>query len=155
MFDLPYILGNPLTKRIFVRCAELSEQLSQLPPNEPARKALEKRLSRLEQYRLPKPDKEEARLDEPIFNHAGQQIGTRHALRRRTIAIRRGRPEEFTIRTRAALEEKLRNPKITWPTLAEKFDFSDSRALERSVRRLRNVLKKENIPLPRQDEYEK
>jgi hypothetical protein len=149
MFDLPYILANPLVKRIFVRCAQLSQQIGRLSAKSPARKALEKRLSKLEPYRLPKPTKEEAQQNEPIINDAGQQIGSRRSLRRRTIATRPGRPDEFTIQTRAALEEKLANPKLTWPQLAQKFGFQDSRALERSVRRLKDILKKEKIPLPR------
>jgi hypothetical protein len=149
MFDLPYILSNPLVRSIFERCAQLSERIGQLPPKSPARKVLEKRLSKLEQYRLPKPTQEEAQRNEPILNKTGHQIGTRHSIRRRTIATRRGRPEEFTIRTRAALEEKLANPKIIWPELAKKFGFPDSRTLERSVRRLKNILKREGIPLPR------
>jgi hypothetical protein len=149
MFDLPYILTNPLVRSIFERCAQLSERIGQLPPKSPARKVLKKRLSKLEQYRLPKPTQEEAHGNEPILNKTGQQIGTRHSIRRRTIATRRGRPEEFTIRTRAALEEKLANPKITWPQLAKKFGFPDSRTLERSVRRLKDILKRERIPLPR------
>lgn len=149
MFDLPYILTNPLVKRIFERCAELSERIEQIPPKSPARKVLEKRLSKLEPYRLPKPTQEEAQKNEPILNDNGQQVGTRHSIRRRTIATRRGRPEEFTIRTRAALEEKLANPRITWPELARKFGFGDSRTLERSVRRLKEILKRERISLPR------
>jgi hypothetical protein len=149
MFDLPYVLNNPLVRSIFVRCAQLSEQISQLSPKSPARIVLEKRLSRLEQYRLPKPTRQEAQQNEPILNNTGQQIGTRHSIRRRTIATRRGRPEEFAIRTRAALEDKLANPKLTWPQLARKFEFPDNRTLERSVRRLKAILKSEGIPLPR------
>jgi len=149
MFDLPYILTNPLVRSIFECCARLSERIEQLPRESPARKVLEKRLSKLEQYRLPKPTKEEAERNEPILNETGRQIGTRHSVRRRTIASRRGRPEEFTIRTRAALEEKLANPKVTWPELAKRFGFPDSRTLERSVRRLKDTLKREGIPLPR------
>jgi hypothetical protein len=149
MFDLPYILANPLVKRIFVRCAQLSQRIDRLPAKSPARKGLEKRLSKLEPYRLPRPTQEEAQQNEPIMNDAGQQIGRRRSLRRRTIATRRGRPDEFTIQTRAALEEKLANPKLTWPQLAQKFKFPDSRTLERSVRRLKDVLKEEGIRLPR------
>ena len=148
MFDLPYILNNPLVRGIFVRCAQLSEQISQLPPKSQVRRALEKRLSRLEQYRLPKPTQEEARTNDPVLNNTGQQIGTRHSIRRRTIGTRRGRPEEFTIQTRAALEEKLANPRITWPQLAQKFGFLDARTLERSVRRFKAILRGEKIPLP-------
>jgi len=149
MFDLPYILSNPLVNNIFERCGQLSEQVAQLPPTAPARKVLEKRLAKLEQYRLPKPTQDEAQRSEPILNGTGQQIGTRHSIRRRTIATRRGRPEEFAIKTRAALEEKLANPKTTWPQLAKKLGFPDSRTLERSVRRLKGILKSEGIPLPR------
>ena len=151
MFDLPYILSNPLVKGIFVRCAQLSQQIGRLPAKSPARKVLEKRLSKLEPYRLPKPTQEEAQQNEPIINDSGQHVGRRRSLRRRTIATRRGRPDEFTIQTRAALEEKLANPRLTWPQLAQKFRFPDSRTLERSVRRLRDILKKEGIPLPRQE----
>jgi hypothetical protein len=149
MFDLPYIVSNPLVRSIFIRCSQLSEQMSGLRPSSPARKTLEKRLSRLEQYRLPKPTQEEAQTNDPILNDANQQIGTRHSIRRRTIATRRGRPEEFTIQTRAALEEKLANPKITWSQLARQFRFPDDRTLERSVRRLKAILRSEGIPLPR------
>ena len=49
MFDLPYVLSNPLVRSIFERCAQLSDRIGQLPPKSPARKGLEKRLSKLEQ----------------------------------------------------------------------------------------------------------
>jgi hypothetical protein len=52
---------------LFVRCAELSE-ISQLPANCRQEKVWKKRLSRLEQYRIPKPDKKEERENEPVLN---------------------------------------------------------------------------------------
>jgi hypothetical protein len=150
---LPYILTHPLLASIFKRCAELREQAGDLPEGSAERKKLEKRLSRLEQYRLPKPDARELQQSEPIIDDSGQTIGERHSIRRRFINKRRGRPEEFTIHTRAALEEKLANPGVTWRDLAENHGFQDARTLERAVRILKNVLKSEAIPLPRESDY--
>ena len=148
MFDLPYILTHPLLANIFRHCAELSDQAAQLPEGSQERKALEKRISRLEQYRLPKPTQEELLDGGPILNEWGKQIGERHSLRRRHVNVRRGRPEEFTIKTRAALEEKLANPAATWRELADRFGFQDARTLERAVRRLKALLTREGIQYP-------
>jgi len=155
VFDLPYIATHPLLFRIHKRCAELIEQADALPAGSVARKELDKRISSLEQYNLPKPDARELQESEPIINDWGQKIGERHSLRRRFINTRRGRPEEFTIKTRAALEGKLENPRIVWRQLAEKHGFKDARDLERAVRRLKLVLKREEIPLPEEDDYKR
>lgn len=140
MFDLPYVLTHPLGASIVKRCAELSEEAAQFPEASAERKELGKRISQLEQYGLPKPDTHDLQESEPIFNDWGQKIGERHSLRRRFINRRRGRPEEFMIRTRAALEEKLANPRVVWHQLAEKYGFQDTRTLERAVRRPKAVL---------------
>jgi hypothetical protein len=153
MFDLPYIVTHPLLATIVKRCAALSEEADALPPGSAARKGLEKRISQLDQYKLPKPDARDLRESEPILNGSGQKIGERHSLRRRVIAKRRGRPEEFRIRTRAALEEKLAHPRTTWQQLAVKHHFQDRKDLERFVRRLKDVLKREGIALPTEEDY--
>jgi hypothetical protein len=153
MLDLPYIVTHPLLAAIVKRCAVLTEEADALPPGSAARKKLEKRISQLEQYKLPKPDARELQEREPIFNDLGQKIGEPHSLRQRVIAKRRGRPEEFRIRTRAALEEKLAHPRTTWRELAIKHCFQDRKNLERFVRRLKDVLKREGIALPSEDDY--
>ncbi len=73
---------------------------------------------------------------ENIFDASGQKIGERHSVRRRMIEKRRGRPEEFTIKTRAAFEEKLANPKKPWRAIAAQFEFRNSDELRRGVRRV-------------------
>ncbi|SRR6266567_255485 len=153
MFDLPYIVTHPLLTAIVKRCAVLAEEADALSSGSAPRKDLEKRLSQLEQYKLPKPDARELQESEPIFNDSGQKIGERHSLRQRVIAKRRGRPEEFRIRTRAALEEKLAHPRTTWRELAVKHHFQDRKDLERFVRRLKDVLKREGIALPAEEDY--
>jgi hypothetical protein len=153
MFDLPYILTHPLLANIVKRCAVLSEEAEALTPGSAARKEIEKRISQLEQYKLPKPDARDLQASELILNASGQKIGERHSLRRRVIAKRRGRPEEFRIRTRAALEEKLAHPRTTWKELAIKYRFQDRKDVERAVRRLKEVLKREGITLPNEDDY--
>ena len=125
------------------------------PPGSPARKKLDRRITELEQYRLPKPDARDLEESEPILDSSGQQIGERHSLRKRFVPKRRGRPEEFRIRTRAALEEKLAHPRATWRELAIKHGFQDRKDLERFVRRLKDVLKREGIALPTKDDYER
>jgi hypothetical protein len=153
MFDLPYILTHPLLANIVNRCALLSEEADALRQGSAARKDLQKRISQLEQYKLPKPDARDLQESEPIVNGSGQNIGERHSLRRRVIAKRRGRPEEFRIQTRAALEEKLAHPRTTWRELAVRFRFQDRKDLERAVRRLKDVLKREGIALPTEEDY--
>jgi hypothetical protein len=91
VFDLPFILTHPLLKSIFTRCAELSQQAAEFPEGSAQKKALEKRLSRLER--------------------------------------RRGRPEELPIQTRAAFEEKLAHPEMTWRQLAAKYGVPGSPGL--------------------------
>jgi hypothetical protein len=153
MFDLPYIVTRPLLAAIAKRCAVLAEEADALPLGSAPRRDLEKRISQLEQYKLPKPDARELEESEPIFNDSGQKIGERHSLRRRVIAKRRGRPEEFRIRTRAALEEKLAHPRTTWREVAIKHRFQDRKDLERFVRVLKDILKREGIALPTEDDY--
>ena len=153
MFDLPYILTHPLLATIVKRCAVLSDEADALPQGTAARKELEKRISQLEQYKLPKPDARDLQESEPILNASGQKVGERHSLRRRVISKRRGRPEEFRIRTRAALEEKLAHPRTTWRELAAKHHFQDRKDLERAVRRLKDALKREGIALPTEKDY--
>ena len=152
MFDLPYILTHPLLATIVKRCAVLSEEADALPQGTAARKELEKRISQLEQYKLPKPDARDLQESGPILDASGQKVGERHSLRRRVISKRRGRPEEFRIRTRAALEEKLAHPRTTWRELAAKHHFQDRKDLERAVRRLKDVLKREGIVLPTEED---
>jgi hypothetical protein len=93
-----------------VRHAELKEQADSLPRGSAERKTLEKRISHLEQYRLRKEDERDAGQREDVFDESGKKIGERHSMRKRTIERRRGRPEEFTIKPRAAYEEKLTHP---------------------------------------------
>jgi len=155
MFDLPYIATHPLLAQIMKHSATLSEEADGLPPGSPARKKLDRRITELEQYRLPKPDARDLEESEPILDSSGQQIGERHSLRKRFVPKRRGRPEEFRIRTRAALEEKLAHPRATWRELAIKHGFQDRKDLERFVRRLKDVLKREGIALPTKDDYER
>jgi hypothetical protein len=84
-----------------VRHAELKEQPDSLPRGSAERKTLEKRISHLE-YRLPKDDERDAGHREDVFDESGKKIGERHSVRKRTVERRRGRPEEFTIKPRAA-----------------------------------------------------
>jgi len=153
MSDQIYIIHHPLLATIYRRCAALSQQASELPEGSTERKEMNRRISQLEQYRLPKPDARDLEQTSPIFDESGQKIGERYSLRRRFINNRRGRPEERTIQTRAALETKLEHPEITWRELAEKFGFPDGRALERAVRRLKALLRSERIALPRVRDY--
>jgi hypothetical protein len=153
MFDLPYIITHPLLQRIMVQHAQLKEQAEVLPAGSAERKSLERRISRLEQYRLPKEDQRDIGQREDIFDASGQKIGERHSMRKRMIEKRRGRPEEFTIKTRAAFEEKLANPRKPWRVIATQFQFRNSDELRRAVRRLKEVLKREQIRIPKAEEY--
>lgn len=68
MFDLPYILTHPLLRSIVTRHAELKEEAEALPQGSVEYTSLQKRISRLEQYRLPKPDERDAQQTQDIFD---------------------------------------------------------------------------------------
>lgn len=147
MFDLPYILTHPLLRQIYRRCEELKEEALHLPEGSDRRKGAEKRIAQLEQYRLPKPDPSEQRVFQTMDDF-GRVIGERSSLRRRFKPRRPGRPEKCRIAVRAALEDKLANPELTWPELSEKYGFNESKDLERQVRLLKGLLRREGISLP-------
>jgi hypothetical protein len=73
-----------------VRHAELKEQADSLPRGSAERKTLEKRISHLEQYRLPKEDERDAGQIEDVFDESGKTIGERHSVRKRTIRATKG-----------------------------------------------------------------
>jgi hypothetical protein len=147
MRDLDYLMSSPLLARIYRHCARLKNQARKLPGGSAERRALTKRISQLEPYALPKPDLCDLWPREPILNAEGRTTGTRYSLRDRFVNPKIGRPEERTIQTRAALEIKLKNKNVTWRQLAEQFKFPNERALQRSVRRLKSILKREKIKL--------
>src|ERR1700677_3278284 len=89
MIDPPYILTHPLPKSIMVRHAELKEQAESLPQGSAEWKALEKRISHLEKYRLPKEDERDVGQREDVFDESGQKVGERHSLRKWAIERRR------------------------------------------------------------------
>ena len=168
MFDLPYIVTHPLCARIIRHCKELEEQARTLPDRSEERKALEKRIGKLQEYGLPKPTKREQDETELIVDHTGRKIGERHSIRRRLIAKGRGRPTEWSIKVRAALEEKIANPNLKWRELAEKFGFKSRWGksadgtkilvpgridLESQVRRLKRLLRHEKIEVPTAMDY--
>lgn len=152
-FDLPYILTHPLTAAMFRHCAELRGQANTLPDGSAERKSIEKRISQLEEYTLPRPNVSEQQVTQ-IVDRWGQVVGETSSLRRRFKNKRRGRPEEYAIQSRAALEEKLSEPQMTWPQLAEKHKFESAEVLKRSVRRLKALLRREAIPLPTSVQYQ-
>ena len=170
LFDrnLDYILTHPLLQRILRHCAELEEQARALPPGSAERRAIESRIGNLQEYGLPKPTASEQDDIQPLMGRDGRKIGERTSIRRRPIARRRGRPAEWSVKVRAALEEKLSKPNLTWSELAGKFGFrphyrtsEDGKRLlvpggidlECQVRRLRRLLKKERIEVPGTMEY--
>jgi hypothetical protein len=153
VFDLPYIVTHPLLSAIYRRHAELMEQAQGLVAGSADRKALERRISLFEQYRLPKPRPQD-QMTAPITDHSGTVIAEESSLRRRVITVRRGRPEEYRIKVRAALEEKIVHPERTWRELAEQFGFGNYKDLERQVRLLKELLRDEGIAIPRAMDYQ-
>ena len=168
VFDLPYIVTHPLCARIIRHYKELEDQARTLPDRSKERKALEKRIGKLQEFGLPKPTKREQEETELIGDHTGRKIGERHSIRRRFIAKRRGRPAEWSIKVRAALEEKIANPNLKWRELAEKFGFKSPWRksqdgtkirvpgridLESQVRRLKRLLRHEKIEVPTAMDY--
>ena len=153
MFDLPYLVTHPLAGSIYKRHAELMQLLTELPVGSEEREALEKRISILEQYRLPKPFPEEQKTA-AIVEESGAVRAEVSSLRRRLTTVHRGRPEEFRIRVRAALEEKIVHPDRTWRELSQQFGFNNYRDLERQVRLLKRVLQKEGIEIPSSADYQ-
>ena len=153
MFDLPYLVTHPLAGSIYSRHAELVDLLKGLRVASEDRRAVQRRISVLEQYRLPKPFPEEQRIV-PVMNESGAIIAEESSLRRRLTNVRRGRPEEYRIKVRAALEEKIVHPERTWRELSQQFGFSNYKDLERQVRLLKRVLQQEGIEIPTSADYE-
>jgi hypothetical protein len=153
MSDLPYILAHPLLRQILQRCAELKELVRGLPAGSAERALMERRIALLEQYKLPKPVASEQQTDD-IVDDSGRKIGTRGSLRHRFKPTRRGRPEEWRIKVRAALEDKLAKPSLTWQQLATRYGFADEvQDLRRQVRLLKALLRTEGIQLPGPSDY--
>jgi hypothetical protein len=153
LFDLPYIVTHPLLASICRRHAELMETARALPAGSKERNAIERRISVLEQYRLPKPLPQQQQVT-PVLNDWGAVIGEKTSLRRRLKTIHRGRPEEHRIKVRAAFEEKIAHPERTWRDLAQQFGFPNQQHLERQTRLLKTVLQKEGIPIPTATDYQ-
>ncbi|HVA65267.1 MAG TPA: hypothetical protein VNF74_16215 [Terriglobales bacterium] len=157
MFDLVYLATHPLARAISERCAELEDKIDGLPAGSGQRRAMEKRLERLELYHLPKPTPaEQAKM--PIYEGdlswgapgapppppGARIIGHRSSPRQRLRAARRGRPEVNTIKARAALEKKIANPRLRWPDIAQQVEM-DAGDLKRAVRHLRATLRREGL----------
>jgi hypothetical protein len=152
MSDLPYILAHPLLRQILQRCAELKEVVRGLPEDSTERLLMERRIVLLEQYMLPKPIASEQQTDD-ILDDSGRKIGKRGSLRHRFKPTRRGRPEEWRIKVRAALEDKLAKPSLTWQQLATRYGFAEVQYLRRQVRLLKAQLRTEGIQLPGPSDY--
>jgi hypothetical protein len=153
MFDLPYLVTHPLAGRIYKRHAELMDLVKGMAARSEERKAVERRISILEQYRLPKPFPEE-QVTVPIVDESGMVIAQESSLRRRLTAVHAGRPEEFRIKVRVALEEKIIHPERTWRELSQQFGFNNYKDLERQVRLLKKVLQTEGIEIPTSADYQ-
>jgi hypothetical protein len=153
MFDLPYIVTHPLLASIYRRHAELMDAAKELTVGSQEHKAVERRISILEQYRLPSPSPEQQKVT-PIVSQWGGVIGEESSLRRRIKTVRRGRPEEFRIKVRAAFEEKIAHPERTWRDLSQQFGFENYKDLERQVRLLKKVLQEEGIEIPTSNAYQ-
>jgi hypothetical protein len=152
MFDLPYLVTHPLAGSIYRRHAELMLSAQELAVGSEEREAIERRISVLEQYRLPKPIPKEQETA-AIVDHSGAVTAEVSSLRRRLTTVHRGRPEEFRIKVRAALEEKIVHPERTWRDLSQQFGFNNYKDLERQVRLLKRVLQKEGIEIPSSAAY--
>jgi hypothetical protein len=153
MFDVPYLVTHPLAGSIYKRHADLMGLVKEMTVGSEERKALEKRISILEQYRLPKPFPEQ-QMTVPIMDESGRVIAESSSPRRRLETVHPGRPEEFRIKVRAALEEKIVHPVRTWRELSQKFGFNNYKDLERQVRLLKAVLQKEGIKIPSSADYQ-
>jgi len=153
MFDLPYLVTHPLAGSIYKRHAELMDQVKGMAVGSGDRKAAERRISILEQYRLPKPFPAE-QTTAPIMDESGMVIAEESSLRRRLTTVHPGRPEEFRIKVRAALEEKIVHPERTWRELSQQFGFNNHKDLERQVRLLKKMLQKEGIEIPTSADYQ-
>lgn len=130
MSDLLYILAHPLLKAIFLHLGELKSNATGMSAGSPERKEIERRICRLESYCLPEPSVQDQEESKPLLSVYGKVVIEKHSSRRRFTLTRRGRPAQYRIRVRSALEEKLANPKLTWKEMAGKFGFKDG--LERS-----------------------
>ena len=147
MDDLRYIATHPLLQRIYKRCGELMNELEGLAEGTKEKQELERRISLLQQYGLPKPDGFDAHGKRTIKNELGETIGFAHSARQRLKDKHRGQQERHRIRVRAALEEKIRYPQRLWRALAAKHGL-ERWDLERQVGLLRALLKREGIEIP-------
>ncbi len=143
--DLRDMTRRPLLAQIHKRCVELREEENEISPGSPEKKKYEKLISELEEYRLPKPDASDLRRSAVIVDERGRAIAHTQSLRLRHKEKRRGRPEEYRIQARAALEDWLADSATTWPVLTEKYKFGDVATLERAVRRLKRLLERAGI----------
>ena len=137
-----------------VRHAELKEQAESLPQGSAERKTFGE--ANLAPGAVPATERgrREMRHEERMFwTKAAKRSANRHSARKRMIDRRRGRPEEFTIKTRAAYEEKLAYPEKVWREIAAQFELKDPLELRRAVRRLKEVLKSEGIRIPKPEDY--
>jgi hypothetical protein len=120
-----------------VRHAELKEQADSLPRGSAERKTLEKRISHLEQYRLPKEDERDAGQREDVFDESGKKIGERHSVRKRTIRATKGSTRRIHDQTPCSIRRKIGSSGKPWPLIAAQFELKNALELRRAVRRLK------------------
>lgn len=163
-FDLLYFASHPLAAAIHRHRVQLEEKARAFPAMSRRRKQIEKRAASLAEYDLPMPDTRDLQQSAPLVNQRGEVVGEMHSIRRRLTEVRRGRPAQWGIKVRAALEEKLTSPNVTWRELAAKLGWKDCcwraerasgvkmlvpgwRDLACETRRLKRLLRRERIPL--------
>ncbi len=62
------------------------------------------------------------------MDESGGVVAEESSLRRLLATVHRGHPEEYRIKVRAAVEEKIVHPERTWRGLSQQFGFSNYKA---------------------------
>ena len=153
MFDLPYIETHPLLAQIMRHCATLSEEADGLPA----------RLLR------PERDSIAASPNSSSISCRNRMLGNSRKVNRSSIApdsklvndtacesalSRNGAADRKSSGFEPVRRSKTSSPttRTTWRELAAKHRFKDRKDLERFVRRLKDVLKREGIALPTEED---
>ena len=156
---------RPILRAIVKRCTDLGAEASRLHEGSPQRKALDRRIRRLDAYTFPHLYEKPTAEQEEVVRRFATILLERgdcgwEEVKKRTDEFasrirkrRTGRPIKYRYRITEALEIKLANPSRTWEEIwdemSEKLDISFE-VFNRQIQHLRQLLHKEGIPTPSQ-----
>ena len=145
---------------IIAHCAELGVQACRLEENSPERRAIERRIRKLDGYTAPhlheRPTLEQDDVSDRFYQ-ALRKSGVPWAkaseatdeYRKRVLRRPRGHPVDYRYRVAEAYDIWLSHPTRTWREIAQMVGLP-LKNLTRQVQFLRQLLRKEGIPIPQQ-----